>query len=93
MAQLAGGDDALRQTVAFARRLSAGSAAPPAEPGRPLRSIFANLQADGVKGDANRYWPAMYLIDKAGNLRYLKIGEGQYEQTEAVIQALLAEGL
>ena len=42
---------------------------------------------------ANRYWPAMYLIDKAGNLRYLKIGEGQYEQTEAVIQALLAEGL
>ena len=42
---------------------------------------------------ANRYWPAMYLIDKAGNLRYLKIGEGQYEQTEAVIRALLAEGL
>lgn len=61
MAQLAGGDDALRQTVAFARRLSAGSAAPPAEPGRPLRSIFANLQADGVKGDANRYWPALPL--------------------------------
>ena len=42
---------------------------------------------------ANRFWPAMYLIDKAGNLRYLKIGEGQYEQTEAVIQALLAEEL
>ncbi len=40
---------------------------------------------------ANRYWPAMYLIDKAGNLRYLAIGEGQYAHTEAVIQALLAE--
>lgn len=39
----------------------------------------------------NRYWPAMYLIDKAGNLRYLHIGEGQYEHTEAVIRALLAE--
>ncbi len=41
----------------------------------------------------NRYWPAMYLIDKAGNIRYLKIGEGQYEQTEEIIQALLAEEL
>ncbi len=61
MAQLAAGDDALRQIVAFARRLSAGSAAPPAEPDRPLRSIFANLQADGMRGDANRYWPALPL--------------------------------
>ncbi len=41
----------------------------------------------------NHYWPAMYLIDKAGNIRYLKIGEGQYDHTEAIIQALLAEPL
>ena len=41
----------------------------------------------------NRYWPAMYLIDKAGNIRHLKIGEGQYERTEEIIQALLAEEL
>ncbi len=40
---------------------------------------------------ANRYWPAMYLIDKRGDLRAVKIGEGQYEYTEAIIQALLAE--
>ena len=40
----------------------------------------------------NRYWPAMYLIDKEGNLRHLKIGEGNYTQTEAVIADLLAEG-
>jgi hypothetical protein len=39
----------------------------------------------------NRYWPAMYLIDKAGNIRYVHIGEGGYERTEAVIRALLAE--
>jgi len=39
----------------------------------------------------NRYWPAGYLIDKAGNIRRLHIGEGGYAQTEAVIQALLAE--
>ncbi len=40
----------------------------------------------------NRFWPAMYIIDKAGNIRYLKIGEGGYERTEMVIRALLAEG-
>lgn len=42
---------------------------------------------------ANRYWPAMYILDKAGNVRHIKIGEGQYQQTEAIIQALLAEEL
>jgi hypothetical protein len=41
----------------------------------------------------NRYWPAMYLIDKAGDIRYVHIGEGGYAQTEAVIQALLAEDI
>ncbi len=40
---------------------------------------------------ANQYWPAMYLIDKMGHIRYKSIGEGGYEQTEAAIQNLLAE--
>lgn len=39
----------------------------------------------------NRYWPTLYLIDKQGNIRYVHIGEGRYEETEEVIQALLAE--
>ena len=39
----------------------------------------------------NRYWPAMYFIDKTGQIRHLKIGEGQYNVSESVIQALLAE--
>jgi thiol-disulfide isomerase/thioredoxin len=39
----------------------------------------------------NHYWPARYLIDKTGNLRLLQIGEGGYAQTEATVQALLAE--
>jgi len=38
-----------------------------------------------------RYWPTLYLIDKKGNLRYVHIGEGAYEETEAAIQTLLAE--
>jgi len=39
----------------------------------------------------NRYWPAMYLIDKRGIIRYVKIGEGGYSETERQIQALLAD--
>ena len=39
----------------------------------------------------NQYWPTLYLIDKKGNLRYMHIGEGAYEETEAAIQTLLAE--
>lgn len=39
----------------------------------------------------NRYWPTLYLIDKRGHIRYAHIGEGAYPETEAAIQALLAE--
>ncbi len=39
----------------------------------------------------NRAWPAVYLIDKQGLIRYTHIGEGRYAQTEQQIQTLLAE--
>lgn len=39
----------------------------------------------------NRFWPTLYLIDKQGRIRYKHIGEGGYNETEAAIQALLAE--
>lgn len=39
----------------------------------------------------NRYWPTMYLIDRAGQIRYTQIGEGNYRRTEAAVCALLAE--
>lgn len=39
----------------------------------------------------NRYWPAHYLIDKDGNIRYTHFGEGEYEKTEKTIQMLLSE--
>lgn len=39
----------------------------------------------------NHYWPAVYLIDKAGNVVYRRFGEGGYEQTEAKIKELLAQ--
>ncbi|HVM70146.1 MAG TPA: redoxin domain-containing protein [Anaerolineales bacterium] len=37
----------------------------------------------------NRFWPTMYLIDKASHIRYIQIGEGGYAITEAAIQELL----
>jgi thiol-disulfide isomerase/thioredoxin len=39
----------------------------------------------------NHYWPALYLIDKQGHIRYVHIGEGRYKQTEENIKALLEE--
>jgi thiol-disulfide isomerase/thioredoxin len=39
----------------------------------------------------NRYWPAMYLIDKRGVIRYVRIGDGGYQETERLIQQLLGE--
>jgi hypothetical protein len=35
----------------------------------------------------------MYLIDRAGQIRYTQIGEGNYGRTEAAIRALLAEAV
>jgi cytochrome c biogenesis protein CcdA/thiol-disulfide isomerase/thioredoxin len=39
----------------------------------------------------NRYWPAKYFIDAQGYVRYVHFGEGEYEESELVIQQLLAE--
>jgi thiol-disulfide isomerase/thioredoxin len=39
----------------------------------------------------NDYWPALYLIDAQGHIRYHQFGEGEYEKSERIIQQLLAE--
>ena len=39
----------------------------------------------------NRYWPAEYLIDQNGVVRYRHFGEGAYEETENLIRDLLEE--
>ena len=39
----------------------------------------------------NRYWPALVVVDRKGIVRYTHIGEGDYEETEAMIRKLLAE--
>ncbi|MBV6821761.1 cytochrome c biogenesis protein DipZ [Pseudomonas sp. PD9R] len=39
----------------------------------------------------NQYWPAHYLIDAKGQVRYRHFGEGSYETQEKMIQQLLEE--
>jgi thiol-disulfide isomerase/thioredoxin len=39
----------------------------------------------------NQYWPGDYLVDAKGRIRYHHFGEGEYEKSERIIQALLKE--
>jgi cytochrome c biogenesis protein CcdA/thiol-disulfide isomerase/thioredoxin len=39
----------------------------------------------------NQYWPAHYFIDAKGRIRHHHFGEGEYDESERVIQQLLAE--
>lgn len=39
----------------------------------------------------NEYWPAQYLIDTSGHIRYQNAGEGHEAEAERQIRALLAE--
>jgi SAM-dependent methyltransferase len=38
---------------------------------------------------ANRYWPALYFVDRDGIIRDQHFGEGRYEDSERTIQRLL----
>ncbi len=51
------------------------------------------LDNDHTTWDAflNRSWPAKYLIDKDGVIRYTHFGEGEYSETEDEIRKVLAE--
>ncbi len=40
---------------------------------------------------SNQYWPAKYLIDAEGRIRYIHFGEGDYEETDAAVASLLKE--
>lgn len=39
---------------------------------------------------SNQYWPALYLFDANGSVRHHQFGEGEYVETEKMIQRLLA---
>jgi Thioredoxin like C-terminal domain/AhpC/TSA family len=39
----------------------------------------------------NHYWPALYFVDAQGRIRHHRFGEGDYQESERVLQMLLAE--
>jgi thiol-disulfide isomerase/thioredoxin len=39
----------------------------------------------------NHYWPALYVVDAEGQIRHHQFGEGQYEQSEMILQQLLTD--
>ena len=41
---------------------------------------------------ANHFWPALYIADAEGRIRYHHFGEGEYAMSEMVIQQLLVDG-
>jgi cytochrome c biogenesis protein CcdA/thiol-disulfide isomerase/thioredoxin len=69
----------------------------PANVERAVRSLGVHYPVALDNGYAtwtawgNRFWPAKYLIDRQGHVRYAHFGEGEYERTEDVIRTLLAE--
>src|SRR5205807_10276010 len=40
---------------------------------------------------ANQFWPALYFVDAIGRIRHHHFGEGDYEESERVLQQLLNE--
>jgi len=54
-------------------------------------AVAQDNNGDTWQAYKNHYWPALYLIDKQGHIRYVHIGEGRYKETEENIKALLEE--
>jgi thiol-disulfide isomerase/thioredoxin len=70
---------------------------------RSVANVKTAIQRHGVKHPVamdndymtwkaynNRFWPAHYLVDGQGRVRYRHFGEGEYERTEAAIRTLLS---
>jgi cytochrome c biogenesis protein CcdA/thiol-disulfide isomerase/thioredoxin len=68
---------------------------------RNVRSAVTDLKIDypvAIDNDyavwrafGNEYWPAHYFIDAEGRIRHHHFGEGDYEESERVIQQLIGE--
>ena len=71
---------------------------------RDLENVVPQVQTFGVEYPVavdsdygvwrafdNHFWPAIYLADAEGRIRYHHFGEGEYAMTEMVVQQLLAD--
>ncbi len=56
-----------------------------------LHSILIDTDYANWRRWNQRFWPVIYLLDRKGVIRYVKIGEGRYDETEKMIRTLLAE--
>ena len=66
-----------------------------ARPGRATSGSSTQSRSTTTTGSgppfANHFWPAVYIADAEGRIRYHHFGEGEYAMTEMVIQQLLIE--
>lgn len=53
--------------------------------------VAIDNQYDIWRSFENNYWPALYLSDAKGKIKYQKFGEGDYAEIELQIQRLLKE--
>jgi hypothetical protein len=53
--------------------------------------IFADNDYSNWKAYSVEAWPALFLLDKQGRVRWMHVGEGYYDETEEMIKKLLAE--
>ena len=53
--------------------------------------VVLDNQFETWKAFGNSVWPAKYLLDQDGVIRYTHFGEGKYEETEQAIRSLLSE--
>ena len=53
--------------------------------------VVLDNQFETWKAFGNSVWPAKYLLDQDGVIRYTHFGEGKYEETEQAIRRLLSE--
>jgi len=55
--------------------------------------VVTDVNGDSWRAFDIEAWPTVVILDKQGRIRYSHIGEGAYEQQEAVIKTLLAENV
>ncbi|MFJ8039165.1 cytochrome c biogenesis protein DipZ [Kitasatospora sp. NPDC096147] len=75
----------------FAFEKDAGNVADQARKLGVTYPVALDNQLDTWDNYRNRFWPAKYLIDAQGTVRYFTFGEGRYAQTENLIRDLLRQ--
>ncbi len=78
-------------TPEFAFEKDAGNVAAAIRQSRLRYPVVQDNDFDTWNAFGNQYWPAKYLIDATGEVRFTHFGEGEYDETEEAIRGLLRE--